>query len=75
MLQDYIPSYKMIPDDDSSTSLASNDPSKEKAKLLSPNEEKAEDSERSFRCFSVSDLKRKVMAGLSRSCNREAQWR
>ncbi|ONK63264.1 uncharacterized protein A4U43_C07F13160 [Asparagus officinalis] len=71
MLQDYIPSFKMIPDDDSSTSLASNDPSKEKAKLLSPNEGKAEGGDRSFRCFSVSDLKKKVVADCSRSCNRE----
>lgn len=76
MLRDYIPSYKTVPDDDSSTSSStSGDPSKERAKLLSPNEQKADDGDRSFSCFSVSDLKRKVMATFTRSCEKEAQWR
>lgn len=78
MLQDYIPSLKIASDDSSShssssSSAASSDGSsqqhtKEQAALL-PSQEP------SFKCFSVSDLKKKVMAGLNRSCDKEGLWR
>ncbi|WOL00295.1 hypothetical protein Cni_G09008 [Canna indica] len=87
MLQDYIPSYKVGgggdggDDDDSSSSLvglssvASSAPlSRERTNLLSPGRERS-DGDRSFRCFSVSDLKRRVLAGLSKNSDREGQWR
>ncbi|XAR61398.1 hypothetical protein NMG60_11035090 [Bertholletia excelsa] len=74
MLQDYIPSLR-IGSDDSSTSLSSENSSellsKEQMKLLdSPEREHS-----SFKCFSVSDLKKKVMAGLCKNCEKEGQWR
>lgn len=77
MLQEYIPSYKMAPDDDSSNSLGSSDGSthplsRERAKLLSRNDG---DGESSFRCFSVSDFKRKLTAGLWKNREKEGQWR
>lgn len=76
MLQDYIPSLKMTSDDSSSSSsssAASSDGSsqqhtREQATLL-PSQEP------SFKCFSVSDLKKKVMAGLNRSYDKEGLWR
>ncbi|URD81930.1 DNAJ heat shock N-terminal domain-containing protein [Musa troglodytarum] len=88
MLQDYIPSFKVGSgsggDDDSSSSLggagdhssvASSAPiSRERVKLLSPARERS-DGDRSFRCFSVSELKRRLVAGLSKSSDREGQWR
>lgn len=79
LLQDYIPSLKMSSSDDSSSSssLSSDNSSqhlsRERVKLLS-GDEPARD-EPSFKCFSVSDLKKKVMAGLSKHCEKEGQWR
>ncbi|XP_010938305.2 uncharacterized protein [Elaeis guineensis] len=81
MLQDYIPSYKVAPDS-SSSSLGSSAVdhstsqtlSRERANLLSPDRERS-DGGRSFRCFSISDLKRKFLASLSKSCEKEDQWR
>ncbi|XP_061353203.1 uncharacterized protein LOC133297980 isoform X1 [Gastrolobium bilobum] len=74
MLQDYIPSLRMANDD--SGSVSSDSPSqqlsREGVKLLS-SESPAGDQ--SFKCFSVSDLKKKVMAGLCKSCDKEGQWR
>ncbi|XP_024967987.1 uncharacterized protein LOC112507576 [Cynara cardunculus var. scolymus] len=79
MLQDYIPSLKMSSDDSStsssSSSLSSDNNSqplsRERVKLLSsPNHD-----EPSFKCFSVSDLKKKVRAGLGKNCDKEGQWR
>ena len=76
MLQDYIPSLKMASDD--STSLSSDNSSqqlsKERVKLLSPGES-PENDHPSFKCFSVSDLKKKVMASLCKNCDKEGQWR
>ncbi|KAK4379853.1 hypothetical protein RND71_001715 [Anisodus tanguticus] len=77
MLQDYIPSLK-IPTDDTSSSTSSSGSSdnsssqlsRERIKLLSSGSD-----EPSFKCFSVSDLKKKVMAGLYRNCDKEGQWR
>ncbi|KAG0496469.1 hypothetical protein HPP92_001160 [Vanilla planifolia] len=80
MLQDYIPSYRIsvaVGDDSSSNSLSSSGSGgastdvRERAKLLHVEE----DGNRSFRCFSISDLKRKVVAGLQRGSGSEAQWR
>ncbi|KAI3968716.1 hypothetical protein MKX01_028866 [Papaver californicum] len=70
MLQEYIPSYKMS----SSQQL-----SKERVKLLSGDNSSSSDSYEkeypSFKCFFVSDLKKKVMAGLYKNCEKEGQWR
>lgn len=77
MLQDYIPSLKM-PNDDSASLSSDNSSqslqlSREQVNLLSSN---SADSDHSFKCFSVSDLKRKVMAGLSKNyCHSQDQWR
>ncbi|KAL1350941.1 hypothetical protein HN51_014907 [Arachis hypogaea] len=74
MLQDYIPSLKIASDADSSSvsSSSSDGSSREGVKLLSP-EEPVRDQ--TFKCFSVSDLKKKVMAGLCKTCDKEGQWR
>ncbi|KAK9282126.1 hypothetical protein L1049_005038 [Liquidambar formosana] len=79
MLQDYIPSLKMASDE--STSLSSDNSSqqlsREQVKLLSSHNSSSGSPGRdpSFKCFSVSDLKKKVMAGLSKHCDKEGQWR
>ncbi|OIT38106.1 PREDICTED: uncharacterized protein LOC109239869 isoform X2 [Nicotiana attenuata] len=79
MLQDYIPSLKLPADETSSTSSTSSSGSsdnssshlsRERVKLLSSGRD-----ETSFKCFSVSDLKKKVMAGLCNNCDKEGQWR
>ncbi|OIT06970.1 PREDICTED: uncharacterized protein LOC109215411 [Nicotiana attenuata] len=70
MLQDYIPSLRIPSDDTSSTSSSgSYDNSKEQIRLISSGDEP------NFKCFSVSDLKKKVMASLYKNCNKEGQWR
>lgn len=79
MLQDYIPSLRMGNDDSSSSSLSSDtcssqQLSREGVKLLSSSESSPV-RDQSFKCFSVSDLKKKVMAGLSKTCDKEGQWR
>ncbi|KAI3425466.1 uncharacterized protein J3R85_010192, partial [Psidium guajava] len=76
MLQDYIPSLKMSSDDSSSVASdgSSQQLSKEQAKLLSISSDSSS-RDPSVKCFSVSDLKKKVMAGLSKSCDTEGQWR
>ncbi|KAD3068700.1 hypothetical protein E3N88_36580 [Mikania micrantha] len=83
MLQDYIPSLK-ISSDDSSTSSSSSSVSadgnsqplsRERVKLLSSGGASPENSEPSFKCFSVSDLKKKVRAGIGKNGDREGQWR
>ncbi|KAK6937299.1 hypothetical protein RJ641_030807 [Dillenia turbinata] len=77
MLQDYIPSVKMGSDETASSSSSSSSDSssqpltRERVKLLS--ESGTENP--SFKCFSVSDLKKKVMAGLYKNCEKEGQWR
>ncbi|KAJ3683057.1 hypothetical protein LUZ60_013284 [Juncus effusus] len=87
MLQDYIPScYKAEEDSSSGSSgsgsqLSGGSGSGElavtgRAKLLSPGRERSADfGSRSFRCFSVSDLKRCVLAGISRAGDKDGQWR
>ena len=75
MLQDYIPSLKMANEDSGSFSSDSSSQqlSREGVKLLSSSESPSRDQ--SFKCFSVSDLKKKVMAGLCKSGEKEGQWR
>lgn len=84
MLQDYIPSLKMSSDESctssSSSSSVSSDGnsqplSRERVKLLSSGGSSPEHGEPSFKCFSVSDLKKKVRVGLGRNCDKEGQWR
>ncbi|CAI9300326.1 unnamed protein product [Lactuca saligna] len=84
MLQDYIPSLKMSSDDSSTSSSSSSSVSsdnnsqslsRERVKLLSSDGGSPDHSVTSFKCFSVSDLKKKVMAGLGKNCNKEGQWR
>ncbi|XP_065041349.1 uncharacterized protein LOC135675009 [Musa acuminata AAA Group] len=77
MLQDYIPSCKMAAaaaDNDSSTSLGSAVSAPLNRELLSPGGE-GSGGGLFFRCFSVSDLKRKFLAGLSKSSGDEGHWR
>lgn len=79
MLQDYIPSLKISTDDSGSVSSdnSSHQLSRERVKLLPSNDSSSDSSSRnpSFKCFSVSDLKKKVMAGLCKSCDKEGKWR
>ncbi|KAJ0265100.1 Uncharacterized protein HA466_0014560 [Hirschfeldia incana] len=70
MLQDYIPSLKFSGED---SGIGSSESSRESVSLL--NELPSHDGDSSFKCFSVSDLKKKVMAGLSKNCNEQGQWR
>ena len=81
MLQDYIPSLKIAIDDStgSSDSSSSQNLSMERVKLLSSNSSNSSSytpcQDPSFKCFSISDLKKKVMAGLCKNCDKEGQWR
>ncbi|XWS36109.1 hypothetical protein CRYUN_Cryun20dG0056000 [Craigia yunnanensis] len=79
MLQDYIPSLKMSSEDSGSVSSNnwSQQLSRERVKLLPSNNSSSDSLGRdpSFKCFSVSDLKKKVMAGLCKNCEKEGQWR
>nr|XP_043636305.1 uncharacterized protein LOC122607404 [Erigeron canadensis] len=83
MLQDYIPSHKMSSCDDTSSSSSSSSSSdnnmqplaRERVKLLSSGANSPSRFEQPFKCFSVSDLKKKVMAGLAKNRNKEGQWR
>ncbi|KAL8207943.1 hypothetical protein R6Q57_007355 [Mikania cordata] len=83
MLQDYIPSLKMSSDDSSATSSSSSASSdgnsqqlsREQVKLLNSAGKSPEDDEPSFKCFSVSDLKKKVRVGLGKNGEKEGQWR
>ncbi|KAK8497560.1 hypothetical protein V6N13_002963 [Hibiscus sabdariffa] len=79
MLQDYIPSLKMSCDDSGSVSSdnSSQHLSRERVKLLPSDDSSSDMSGRdpSFKCFSISELKKKVMAGLWKNCEKEGQWR
>ncbi|XWS46569.1 hypothetical protein CRYUN_Cryun14cG0079100 [Craigia yunnanensis] len=79
MLQDYIPSLKMSSEDSGSVSsdYSSQQLSRERVKLLPSNNSSSDSPCRdpSFKCFSISDLKKKVMAGLCKNCEKEGQWR
>jgi hypothetical protein len=67
MLQDYIPSLKL---DDEGSASSQGSSSSDGINLLSD-----ASSPGSFKCFSVSDLKKKVMAGICKKCDKEGQWR
>lgn len=88
MLQDYIPSYKIsVYSDDSSGSSSDNSNSssqtlsRERVKLLGSSKSESNlsssgcDYPTSFKCFSVSDLKKKVLSGFYKNCDTEGQWR
>ncbi|KAH0784325.1 hypothetical protein KY290_003923 [Solanum tuberosum] len=82
MLQDYIPSLKMPVDETSSSTSSSGSSdnsstqfSRERMKLLSSGSGSPGRDEPGFKCFSVSDLKKKVMAGIYKNCDKEGQWR
>ncbi|XP_073283725.1 uncharacterized protein [Primulina huaijiensis] len=79
MLQDYIPSLKLVVSEDASSSGSSDSSStqlsKGQVKLLSSDGGPLDRNDTLFKCFSVSDLKKKVMAGLCKNVEREGQWR
>ncbi|KAL6648278.1 hypothetical protein ACP70R_012502 [Stipagrostis hirtigluma subsp. patula] len=90
MLRDYIPSCgKSCSGEDTSSSSSASLLSSgsgdlgtiSRAKLLSPDRHRSDDAEpgagtvRSFRCFDISELKRRVLAGLSKNPNTDTQWR
>ncbi|KAL5210085.1 hypothetical protein ABZP36_005708 [Zizania latifolia] len=90
MLRDYIPSCaKTCSGDDTlsstssslSSSLSGDLGTMSRAKLLSPDRHRSDSAEtgtaaaRSFRCFDISELKRRVLAGLSKNPNTDTQWR
>ncbi|KAK9001764.1 hypothetical protein V6N11_024462 [Hibiscus sabdariffa] len=83
MLQDYIPSLRMSADDSGSVSSDNSSQqlslSRERVKLLpstdSSSASPTSESHPSFKCFSVSDLKKKVMAGLFKNGEKEGKWR
>lgn len=84
MLRDYIPSCgKSCSGEDASLSSSSSGDlgTISRAKLLSPDRHRSDAAEtdtgtaRSFRCFDVSELKRRVLAGLSKNPNTDTQWR
>ncbi|XP_077219307.1 uncharacterized protein LOC143853431 [Tasmannia lanceolata] len=77
MLQEYIPSYKMHSEESSSSENSSQQLSRDRVKLLSDNSSSSSSAEidSSFKCFSVSELKKKVLAGLYKHSEKEGQWR
>ncbi|KAF6156968.1 hypothetical protein GIB67_039729 [Kingdonia uniflora] len=72
MLQQYIPSFEMV----SRQSSHSLETSSQRLKLLSSDNPFPDSSEYdpSFKCLSISDLKKMVMAGLKKS-KKEGRWR
>ncbi|KAJ4968160.1 hypothetical protein NE237_014861 [Protea cynaroides] len=78
MLQEYIPSVKLVSEESSLSSDNSYQQlSRERVKLLSSDQSPSDstDKDSTFRCFSVADLKKKVMAGLCKNYEKEGQWR
>lgn len=71
MLHDYIPSLKFSGED---SGIGSSESFRESVSLLDELPSHG-GGDSSFRCFSVSDLKKKVMAGLSKNSNEQGQWR
>lgn len=74
MLQEFIPSLKMVISDDAFTTGSSDNSStqlsRERVTLLSSGE-----TEPACKCFSVSDLKKKVISGLFKNVEEAGQWR
>ncbi|KAL8522718.1 hypothetical protein ACS0TY_012888 [Phlomoides rotata] len=81
MLQDFIPSLKMAISEDASSSgsldNSSTQLSRERVTLLSVSSsgDSLSGIEPAFKCFSVSDLKKKVMSGLFKNVEEAGQWR
>jgi hypothetical protein len=90
MLRDYIPSRgKSCSGEDTSSSSSASLLSTgsgdlgtiSRAKLFSPDRHRSDDAEpdarpvRSFCCFDISELKRRVLAGLSKNPSTGTQWR
>ncbi|CAM8922517.1 unnamed protein product [Rhodiola kirilowii] len=77
MLQDYIPSVKVGSDDSSVSSENSSQPlAKERVKLLSScSDDSSDDGSAVFKCFSVFDLKKKVLGGICKNSDQEGPWR
>ncbi|KAE8727581.1 hypothetical protein F3Y22_tig00005459pilonHSYRG00309 [Hibiscus syriacus] len=79
MLQDFIPSLNMSSEDSGSiySDNSSQMFSRERVKLLASSNSSSDSPGRdsSFKCFPVSDLKKKVMAGLRKNCEKEGNWR
>ncbi|KAL6179620.1 hypothetical protein ACLB2K_051133 [Fragaria x ananassa] len=78
MLQDYIPSLKIaIEDSSGSADSSTQNLSRERVKLLNSSNSSSDSpcQDPSFKCFSISDLKKKVMAGLCKNGDKEGQWR
>ncbi|PIN05805.1 hypothetical protein CDL12_21654 [Handroanthus impetiginosus] len=79
LLQDYIPSLRIAISDDTASCGSSDNfstqLSRERVKLLSSGGDSLSGNEPAFKCFSVSDLKKKVMAGLCKNVEKEGQWR
>lgn len=78
MLQDYIPSLKLTANEEeasppSSEGSSSSSSSRDGVKLLT--DASLPGRESSFKCFSVSDLTKKLMAGICKKCDKEGQWR
>ncbi|KAL0739829.1 hypothetical protein Bca4012_081342 [Brassica carinata] len=76
MLQDYIPSLKLTANEEeaspsSSEGSSSSSSSRDGVKLLSD----ASERDSALKCFSVSDMTKKVMAGICKKCDQEGQWR
>lgn len=79
MLQDYIPSLElaMNNDEDGSNSYDgsySSSSAQLSLKLLSDSSSSPR-RDSSFKCFSVSDLKNKFMAGICKNSHKDQQWR
>ncbi|EPS61606.1 hypothetical protein M569_13189, partial [Genlisea aurea] len=72
MLYESVPSFRMD-ESGSSSSSSENSSTRERVKLLPGGGEDAGGSV--FKCFSVADLKRKVLSGLNRNVDKERQWR
>jgi len=77
MLQDYIPSLKLaVNEEDGSYSYEgssySSSSSQLSRKLLSDSSPRRDSS---FKCFSVSYLKKKIMAGICKNRDQDKQWR
>ncbi|KAL4202477.1 hypothetical protein AMTRI_Chr02g263840 [Amborella trichopoda] len=72
MLQDDIPSFKYSENQESETSQSL---SREKVKLLSETNPSHYSENPAFKCFSISDLKKKVLSGLYKRCAKEQEWR
>ncbi|EOA23734.1 hypothetical protein CARUB_v10016946mg [Capsella rubella] len=78
LLQDYIPSLKLAMMNNEEDGSGSYDGSYSSSsaqlsrKLLSDSPPRRDSS---FKCFSVSDLKKKLMAGISKNRNKDKQWR